>query len=168
MKNYEAHKAAKVRGQNAINAFFNKNVPLILARLKPFVGEKVVLATGGFASKFAKLLVEIREEIGEQEGFRYRIYSSHGYSLWLEGDKCEGVPGDSGCHYMKQSFCLGNLVNGMILKELYNTADRLPDFKTDFTVEGILATLKEAEELETKARNLKHSIDPFGSGLHGN
>ncbi len=168
MKNYEAHKAAKVRGQNAINAFFNKNVPLILARFKPFVGEKVVLASGGFANKFRQALAEIQAEIGTPAGFRWHIYSSHGYSLWIEGDKCEDVPGECGCHYQKQSYCLGNLENGMILKELYDSADRLPNFKTDFTVAGILETLKRADELERQAQNLKHSVTPFENGLHGN
>lgn len=168
MKNYEAHKAAKVRGQNEINAFFNKNVPLILARLKPFVGQKVILAAGGFTVKFREALAAIQAEIGTPKGFRWNIYSSHGYSLWLEGDKTVDVPGECGCHYMKQSYCLGNIENGCILKELYDGADRLPNFKTDFTVEGILATLKEADELETKVRALRFSVEPFGSGLHGN
>lgn len=165
MKNYRAHMEAKVRGQNEINSFFNRVVPIALAELKRFVGKQIVTSSGGLFASVRTVQNEIAQSVGEKKIHFYFNHSN--YSLWMEGDSTTNVQGDSGCHYMHQTFCLGSLQDG-VLTSLRNEPENLPNFRTDLDVDSILAILKEADALEKKASDLRFTVVPFNNGLHGN
>jgi hypothetical protein len=164
MKNYTAHKAKKVELQNQVHALANAIVPGILKALSGFVGKKVLFANGGWVKEVKSLWTILAEsELVKRPGFRYRIEVSYS-SVWFHCDVYGDCGDGFGGHYAKTSHYLGN-VEGLILAKVNDAA---PDFKTDFTVEEIEATLKQADEMEKEARKLRNSITPFENGLHGN
>lgn len=163
--NYEAKMAnrlaAKVQAHNQLGAMINEWHPKIKAVLEKWVGQKVSLVTGG---KPVKLKQEI-EALGWTNyysgngniGTKQIIVSFDLYSAKAHYSVSINCFND-GSQRAEQAVYLGDMLNGLILKDLHY--DFTP-FKTDYLVEDVIAARKVVKDAEMALSDAKHNLYPF-------
>jgi hypothetical protein len=163
--NYEAKMAnrlaAKIQAQNQLGTMINEWHPKIKAILEKWVGQKVSLVTGGQPVKLKQEIEALglpnyhagNGNIGtKQITVSFDLYSAIAhYSVSIN---CF----HDGSQRAEQTVCLGDLLNGLILKDLHY--DFKP-FKTDYWIEGVLAARKAVKDAEDALSNAKSSLYPF-------
>lgn len=149
--------AAKVAARNNVNRLALEMVPRMVDALKPLVG-KVVLNQGAVIS--AKLYKALPER--EHSPQRSWYYSGSKYSLTVCFKTCEQYAGryagDYCCAcYAEQWATLAEIENHAI-KALVNGQT----FRTDYTVEEILAARKEVEAAQAALDAAESKLCGFG------
>jgi len=158
--NYQARKEAKVTGQNEVNRLAMQLAAILLPIMKGWEGEKILLTSGHTSKKFDESMPAF-----EAAGFRWYVSTAHGYAVWLKCDFFATVKGESGGFYATQSIYLADVSNGVLTKAREDTVLAL---RTDLTVEECERVKQQIRQLEGEISKLKHSVAPFGEGLHGN
>lgn len=144
---------AKITARNRLNTQVNELAPVILEALKPFVGTKITLQTGGFAAKF-KNIVDCY--LGCNKIFpKLQIYHyGSNYSLIFVFKTSEPT-GGYGCIYQEESVYFG-VLDGHNLKELSPFALRRTDYNLE-EIESWRAEHRRADEIRRKVEsNLSH------------
>jgi hypothetical protein len=149
---HEQHLAAKVAGQNKVNAIANEYEKQLIEAFRPFVGTKI-LTHNGLAARVKPHIPEPKANGASLRSYR----ASSTYSLYYELDVSESV-GDYGCCYCKATAYVGEL-NG------YNLAKVLDPQKprrTDYTVKEIKAKRQALREARDKMRAIESDLGNFG------
>lgn len=152
--------AAKISARNYVNSLANDLLPEILEAVKPFLGKKVALQTGGLSAKMNEALKPFRSSSVTNHVW----FSARTYTLEVNFRTCQGiVGGNGGCVYAEQAVQFAELErNNGNLKQLYPAKT----FRTDFST----------EEIETARHNVKVARDAMheaewklvGFGEHDN
>lgn len=153
--------AAKVSARNYVNALANDLLPEILEAVKPFIGKKVALQTGGMSGKLSAALTRFCSSTVTNHVW----FSARTYTLEVTFKTCQGiVGGNGGCVYAEQAVTFGELErNNGNLKEIYPART----FRTDFTVEEIETTRKAAEAARSAMREAEYKLCGFGTHDNG-
>jgi len=130
--NNEVHKI------NEVYKIVNKVVPLVLAELEPFVGEKIIKVDESLVKKFSdkiEFLVGMRDKIKVKplEGMRHA--SCH--CLYVQSDKyhikvkvsASFQISDHGCNYRDEIVYIGQVVNNWAFKGNNGTLESLNSFE---------------------------------------
>ena len=152
MKNQSEALAAKVAAFNSAHKEANRLVPLVLAALAPFVGQKVMKATGGMMQKVKEALPEMPNTVPLSIWLR----DSHGYSLILNVKACQSY-GDHFCTYAEACPYVAELKDG-ILSKLYD----FTPYRTDFTAGEVLEKRETLAKAKQAARDAESALYPFG------
>lgn len=146
---------AKIIARNRVNTQVNELAPVILEAIKPFVGTKVTLQTGGFAAKIKSVLDSY---LGWEKIYpKLQIYNyGSNYSLIFVFKTSEPT-GGYGCIYQEESVCFG-VLDGHNLKELSPFALR----QTDYNLEEIESWRAEYERADKIKRKMESNLSHFG------
>ena len=146
---------AKITARNRVNSQVNELAPVILEALKPFVGTKVTLQTGGFAAKFKNIVdfyLGCNKIFPKLQIYRY----NSNYSL-IFVFKTDEPTGEYGCTYQEESVYLGAL-DGHTLKELTPFTPR----KTNYCPEEIESWRAEYRRADEIKRKMEYNLTHFG------
>jgi len=148
---------AKIKAVNRVNAYIKANAPAILEALKPFVGKKVMLATGEMSAKLREVLSPVFDEGRRNNVQIYRNSSRYSLSLVFKvSENCDPY----GCVYHEASVYLLDLASdsGMAQKSY----DFNPEnYKSDNDEISILLTKKELETAREEVRRLESKLGTF-------
>lgn len=152
--NAKSETEAKIIARNRLNSQINYLIPIILERIRPFVGQKI-LTNNGWAAKFKPI---IEAYLGAGKVFdRLQIYRSHSnYSLALIFKTSENYS-EFTCIYQEEWIHLGDL-NGYDLKSV-STFEPL---KTDFSLETVLKLREEYQVVDKQRRKIESELSHFG------
>lgn len=153
--------AAKVSARNYVNALANDRLPKILEAVRPFIGKKVALQTGGMSAKLDAVLDIFRQtNLTDQVWFNARTYT-----LEVTFKTCVGINGGNGsCVYAEQAVTFAELErNSGNLKEIYPART----FRTDFTVEEIETARNEVTVARDAMRAAEWKLIGFGEHDNG-
>lgn len=142
--------SAKVAARNNANRIAWELAPKLFEVLAPFVGQKVILATGG---KSAKLKAALAAFCQSTVPVSIWIDQGHGYSLVLRVKTCESGP--RSCAYMEASIYLGELNCGVLTKLFEMPEAR--HYRTDYTPEEVRA-LREDWKAKRDAASAARSL----------
>lgn len=146
---------AKVIARNRLNAQVNELAPVILEALKPFVGTKITLQTGGFAAKIKTVL---EAYLGNNKIFpKLQIYNNNSrYSLCFVFTTHE-QDSEHSCLYQEEYVYFG-VLEGHTLKELAKFTPR----KTDYNIEEIESWRAEYQKAENIKSEMQSLLTHFG------
>ncbi len=148
--------AAKIAAKNRVNAAIKEKAPQIFAAIQPFLGKKVVLASGSMSAKFKEVLEPF---LGWKEAEKLQIYThSLGYSVALCFKTSENIEGRSSCIYQESTVYFADLKDG-VLTSFYPFAPE--NFKSDYCLDEITATLAELKTAEGKVSQIKSKLPSF-------
>jgi hypothetical protein len=146
---HEQHLAAKVAGQNKVNAAANEYEKTLIEAFRPFVGTKILTHNG--------LAARVKPHIPEAQGVFRCWRASSVYSLYYEMDVTENV-GEHGCVYCKATAYVGDL-DGYNLKSV--NEPQKPR-RTDYTVEEIREKRKALQVARDAMRKIESDLATFG------
>lgn len=147
---------AKITARNRVNAQVNELAPVILEALKPFVGTKITLQTGGFAAKIKSVLDGY---LGNDKIFpKLQIYNNpSNYSLSFVF-KTDQMVGEFSCIYQEEYVYFASM-EGYVLKEL---ALEFTPRRTDFNIEQINEWRAEYRKADNIKSNMQSNLTYFG------
>ena len=149
--------SAKVKAVNRVNAYIAREGAAILEALKPFIGQKILLATGGVAHKVVKVLDDI-EAKAKVAGLTVYLYpSQYSFILTFKGhESCEGYS----CVYHEQSLYLLKLdsATGFATETFDFNSENFPHSYTEAGIRELRAKLREAED---KVSSIKSALSNF-------
>lgn len=154
--------AAKVAAWNACHEFIREHTPQALNLALAFMGEKIILATGGFSKKFINAIPDIFKE----NNLEYRVWlSSTNYNLILnvhcDGhfQKGAGPGGYTTSHRAERIVYLADLTGASVISKLY-------DFKPEnwplYTEAGVIEARKGVESAKRRLSEANSTLGPFG------
>lgn len=147
--------AANIAAENRVNAYIRAVVPKMFEALKPFLGQKVVLATGELSAKVKKAMEPF---LGWKLAENMQIYCySSKYSL-VYTFKTSEPTGDYGCTYREHSVYFGKIESNNIMSTFF---DFKPENFPEYKIEEILATRAELEAAEKKVAAIKSKLPEF-------
>ena len=167
MQTYKTPLAAKVAARNIVNKTARDMLPAMLAALAPFVGQKVVLATGQLSAKVKAALPQSDHVPGSGYGTPQWWYDSGaGYTLRATVKVCCGseAKGYTSGHYAEQDISLGEL------DKHSGTLVKLCDghvFPSDFTEAGVIVA-RTALRIAQKALDDARGLEIHHFGEHDN
>jgi hypothetical protein len=149
----------KVEAVNACHAESNRLFPILIAAFAPFVGEKIMLAAGGFTKKFK----ESWPELPNTPKLSVYISNSGGYNVIANIKTCYTAPNENPrysdhCYYHPHSLYLAETTNGVLTK-LYEKQDGL---RTDYTADEVCRLRKDWEEKKRLADAAHSRLLHFG------
>lgn len=146
----------KITARNRVNAAAKLYAPKIREALFSFVGQKIILASGGFAHRFAKAVAAL----GLPSDSRTHIYISSGAGYALTVNIRVTVI-DDGCAYGEVTVYLFDLKNGVLVQnDHYAThADAL---RVDYTAAGIVAARERVKWARTVLQEAEMALSGFG------
>ena len=149
--------AAKVAAKNHLNSLFMEAQAKLIPALAPFVGQKIHLATGGFAAKFKKAIDPLLDFKGP--GIQYAYLRTSIYSLMLEAKVCHSSPGRNCDHgvYMDGSIYIGE-IDGLILTKIHPPVT----LGTDYNEQEIVQARKNITAAREELRRWEGAIVGFG------
>ncbi len=115
--NHSSNLAAKVAARNKVNAEIRQSVPILLAAMRPFVGQKIEKVDGSFTRKFKDAMPQV--------GYVWYL-SIYNVIRTFRAD----AEGPRHTNYQESQVYLGKTSDG-ILEELYDFNDA--DYRIDFT-----------------------------------
>lgn len=147
----------KITARNKVNALARLLTPSIRTALAPFVGQKIILASGGFASKFAKAVGALA--LPSSTSAHCYISSGHGYSV--TANFRVSVSNEAGTSYGEVTVYLFDLSNGVLVQnDAYLThTDHL---HTDFTAASILRAREEVKAARSALQAAESALCHFG------
>ena len=156
--NYEAKQAnrlaAKVAAHNQVNQLANEWWPKIAAVLKPWVGKKVSLVTGG---KPHKLKAELDALNMPSDWAKQIIVSFDTYNAKIHFKSSVSIA-DDGNQNAEQTVYFGDM-DGENLKHL---RDNLEPFKTDYSVDAVKSARDAFKVAEKAFSDARSALYPFG------
>lgn len=150
--------AAKVAARNQTNALVNEWFPKILAVVTPWVGQKVSLVTGGIPHKLKTQI----EALGLPSHWEKQIrisFDTYSAKVWAKVCVNYNAGEYSGNEHAEETAYLGDMENGLILKNLKYTFEPR---KTDYTVEGVKEKRKAYEAAKKASDDARSALYPFG------
>lgn len=159
-KNMNNKLAAKVSARNYVNSLANDLLPEILEAVKPFIGKKVALQTGGMSAKLDAALARFRSStVTNQIWFHARTYT-----LEVFFRTCQSVVGGNSCVYAEQAVTFAELErNNGNLKEIYPAKT----FRTDFFAEEIELARRDVTVAREAMRAAEWRLAGFGEHDNG-
>lgn len=148
--------AAKIAAKNRVNAAIKEKAPQIFKAIEPFLGKKVVLASGLMSVKLKEVLQPF---LDRKEGENLQIYTnSLSYSLSLIFKTSENVEGKQWCIYQESSVYFADIKDG-VLASFYPF--KVEDFRSNYELNEILATLAELKAAEEKVSQIASKLPCF-------
>lgn len=155
--------AAKVAAWNECHSFIREHAPQAFNLVLAFMGEKIILAGGGFTKKFKDAI----PDTFQRNDLQGRVYlRSTQYNLILEisidghfqKGTCPG--GYTSSHRAERSVYLADLQHGhTISKQLpFNAAD----WRVDYTEESVVLARHAVEKAENALSDANSALAPFG------
>ncbi len=153
----------RVRAANAANAYANDLWQKLTEIFRPFVGKQITAKSGQLLSKVEKLLPEFP---CTPDLHVYRHVTN--YSLAWTVKACEVakdvVMGHGGiANYWETTVYIGDL-QGTVLSKLCESYQDKPIWRTDYTVEEVLANREAAKAAKKAYDDAKNNCYPFGEG----
>lgn len=147
--------AANIIAENRVNAYIRAVAPLMFEALKPFLGQKVILATGELSAKVKKAMEPF---VGWKEAEKIQIYRySSNYSL-LYVFKTSEPTENYGCTYRERSVYFGKIEGNNVMSEFFKFDPiNFPQYK----LEQILSIRAELEAAEKKVSEIKSKLPDF-------
>jgi hypothetical protein len=146
---------AKILARNRVNGQVNELAPVILEALKPFVGTKITLQTGGFAAKIKTVLDAY---LGNNKIFpKLQIYNNHSNYSLIFVFKTSEQAGEYSCIYQEEYVCFG-VLDGHNLKSLTDFTPR----KTDYSIEEIEGWRTKYHQAEAIKSEMNSKLAHFG------
>jgi len=142
---------AKIEATNAANAALNEFAPKVIEALKPFVGQKILVASGGFTAKVAKVLPALP--------------NSHNLMLWIS------VSRYSICLYSKANrpnsgFSVVYAERGGFVAEIDGAnLTKVLEFqpvKADYKKDDILAAREQVKKAKALLSHTENGLAGFG------
>lgn len=147
----EQHLAAKVAGQNKVNAAANQYERQLIEAFRPFIGTKILINGGSLAAR-------VKPHIPKASNVFRCWLSSSTYSFRYEMDVCEHFTNGDGCTYRKASVYVGDL-DGHNLKSV---SEKPQTRRTDYTVEEVLNLRKELRAAKDHVSAIESKLATFG------
>lgn len=155
---HEQHLAAKVAGQNKVNAIANEYEKQLIKAFRPFVGTKI-LTHSGIAARVKPHIPEPFNTGVPMYGASLRTWRAPStYSLYYELDVCERFENGDGCCYCKATAYVGEINGYDLAKVLEPQRPR----RTDYTIEEIKAKRQALREARDKMRAIESDLGNFG------
>ena len=145
---------ARVRAYNAANTIANEYSPKLAEALQPFVGEKVILATGKLTSKVNEKLKPLLEEIRAKGGQIWRRDTSYSINYGL---LCSEANGHHTCTSAEVWLNIGEISGDQLVK-LYPIETR----RTDWTAAEVIEARKKAQLLHDQLSEAESAFRAFG------
>ncbi len=139
--------AARVAAFNRANAEINRLAPLYRAAVAPFIGRKVITAAGEYTAAIRKVFPAHPS---------VNVYSPHKGCFTVK--VCEAY-GDHSCVYAEPYFYAFTVAHDGTAEALTHPFEPL---ETAFTVDGVTAARKAAEDARKAARQAENACGPFG------
>lgn len=156
--------ANKVQAVNDVNRILATYSPRIAAELKPYIGEKAVLAGGGYVRALKEKLDPIIAEIEEKElkgNFGARCFTrASGYHIRLEVTKTFDTSEHTVGYYTNSEYIAD--LEGLNVKEVFTSRV----LGAPYTLEEVQAGLQLIEDLNKQLREAKSKINPFLGNIH--
>lgn len=144
----------EVATRNIVNAKANELRLVLQDVLKPFIGKKIIKVTP--YRTLTKQVSAVIDPICEIPGFRFRVDSSYQYSLTGCIDKTYPI-NDCSVQYVKQEFYIASIKDCVLV----GADKKWEEFRTDYTVEEIIAARADIRSLEGRVSALKSLIREF-------
>lgn len=145
----------KVAARNLVNTLVNENVATIRAALAHFVGQKVILATGGFSAKFAKAIAVLN--LPCTPAAHIWITSSGGYTV---AAKFRVSVTDGSTFYAEETVYLFDIEHGT-LKVCAGYDARKP-LRTDFDAAQIRVARDVVKQKRSELQAAENALCFFG------
>jgi hypothetical protein len=149
----------KVKAVNAASTEANRLMPILLEMFKPFIGQKVELASGGLIKKIKDKLPEMAHSNTLRALVRCDTYSitlSIYASSWAKDPEADPRRGDDGQSF--EDSCYIAKTNDGILNELY---DWKP-LRTNYTVDEIVKKREAVDAAKRALDTARSALYPFG------
>lgn len=147
----------KIKSRNLVNALARTWAPTIRAAFAPFVGQKIVLATGGFSAKFLKAVTALG--LPSENWQHCYISSGHGYSLTANFRVM--VSNEASTSYGEVTVYLFDLSDGVVVRN-DNYATHADALRVDFTSAGIIAARDAVKRARTVLSGAESALAGFG------
>ncbi len=145
--------AAKVEARNKLNKNILEQVPKLIEALKPFVGKKIKLATGGFTKT-----IQVCFPSGTVDDVQFFLSSSSRYSVYAHFRTSVNTP--TRTVYAENEVAIGGMSDGQTLEKV---CEFLPVYyRTDYTEGEVTEHRASVEYHEDKARHHEHALTHFG------
>lgn len=152
MRNEEIN--AKVKARNRLNAEIFNIIPDVFTALAPFVGQKIVLASGGLSQKVKHALPKLPNTVGLSAHYNAGRYS---FTVYIK--TCEMV-NDTTCTYSDRNIYVADVneagelirLHGSVLAKLHE------DYPTTYSPERVA-------ELEVEIRKAEKHLNSLRSEL---
>lgn len=147
--------AANIAAENRVNAYIRAVAPLMFEALKPFLGQKVILATGELSAKVKKAMEPF---VGWKPTENMQIYRFSSYYSLVYVFKTSELTGNYGCTYREHSVYFGKIEGNNVMSEFYEFDPvNFPEYK----LEEILNIRVELEAAEKKVAAIKSKLPEF-------
>lgn len=151
---------ARVMAKNAVHAWANQVGPILLARFRPLVGQKLLKVDGSFLEKYKGLSDDI--PLPDKMHRYWREGTGTGTSsLAYTLDICASVDGFDGCIYEKQVVYVGSFT-GQVLSSVRDARLVSQTLRTNYTSAEVLRLRDEHKALQEKANKALSALYPFG------
>jgi hypothetical protein len=146
---------AKILARNRVNGQVNELAPVILEAIKPFVGTKITLQTGGFAAKIKSVLDSY---LGCNKIYpKLQIYNHNSNYSLIFVFKTSEQAGEYSCVYQEEYVYFG-VLDGHNLKELCSFTPR----RTDYNIEEINGWRTKYHQAEAIKSEINSNLCHFG------
>lgn len=160
-KQKDAELVAYVKAVNAAHAYAMKLFPMLTDIFRPWVGKQIETKGGPLLAKVDKLLPTFPSTHALQV-FRHVTR----YSLAWTVKACEVAedpdePRYGTAQYYEVTVYIGDMSNGVLTK-LCESYQQPPNWRSDFTVEGVLAAREAAKKAKALYDEAESKCYPFG------
>jgi hypothetical protein len=140
---------AKVIAVNRVNTVANDLYPKLVEAFKPYVGQKLFKAAGGFLKKIEEIVPSL--EYPEMQVYRHNSEYNIAWTV-----KTSEQDGDSTSLYYSTTIYIGNVSNGVLTDIMSRDETR-----TDFTVEEIQGKQRVLQAAQDAYNKAKSALFPF-------
>lgn len=147
----------KIKARNLVNALAKTWAPDIRKALSPFVRQKIMLAGGGFSSKFCKAIAAI----GLPSENWQHIYISSGRGHSVTAQFRVSVTNEAGTFYGEVTVYLFDLENGVLVQN-DNYVAHTDHLRVDFTADAIKAAREHLKAARTAFQSAESALCYFG------
>jgi hypothetical protein len=146
-----------VKAQNELNSIVNQVQKDLHPLILPFVGKKIIKVTP--YRSLTKQFEGAIKSILDQSNSRTHIFidCQYTYFVSVRVKINYSIPNDEGCKYKEGWFMLGDLENGIILKNIKEPTVR----NTNISYEEVLNDFKELQRLDEELSTIRNRIRDF-------
>lgn len=156
----------KIKGYNLINQLSINQLKTILPQLTALIGQKILLASGGWGKKFIVNQLAIPRDNAAGSSYRCYFHTS-GNSLWMFNDvtlKDSDLPGGGySVSYYKRDIYIGSIDDTGVLTQIDNLDKIVNAWSLDkvFILQDVKDNIKRLEDLKSTARQLESDLRDF-------
>lgn len=157
---FDSHLEAKVDARNRLNAKLNELHPILLARFRPLVGQKI-MKVGGFMEKFKHLPPPTLD--GDFHITRYPSDYTLSFTVRTDSLYRSTYGGDHCCAcYQEDTITIGEFLDnqGFVLKTVLDDAN-LHVRRTDYTADWVRDKRRNVKLADAALSAAKSALGPF-------